>query len=86
MRKSVIIVTLFLFTFLTSGIGQRNDQRAGNENRRSERNEFKRNKGKNNCKKMKKRHMRKMRKMAAVDGRVTPGEKKMLRRERRRVY
>lgn len=86
MRKSVIIATLFLFAFLTSGIGQRNDQRAGNENRRSERNEFKRNKGKNNCKKMKKRHMRKMRKMAAVDGRVTPGEKKMLRRERRRVY
>ena len=86
MRKSVIIVTLFLFTFLTSGIGQRNDQRAGNENRRSERNEFKRNKGKNDYIKMKKGHMRKMRKMAAIDGRVTPGEKKMMRRERRRVY
>jgi hypothetical protein len=86
MRKSVIIATLFLFAFLTSGIAQRNDQRAGNESRRSERNEFNRNNGKNDCKKMKKGHMRKMRKMAAVDGRVTPGEKKLLRRERKRVY
>ena len=51
-----------------------------------ERKEFKRNNGKNDCKRIKKGHMRKMRKMAAVDGRVTPGEKKMLRRERRRVY
>lgn len=86
MKKSVIFVALFLFAFLTSGIAQRYDQRAGNENRRSERNEFKRHKGKNDCKKMKKGHMRKMRKMAAVDGRITPGEKKMMRRERRRVY
>ena len=86
MRKLVIIAALFLFAFIGSGVAQRNDQRAGNENRRMERNEFKRNNGKNDCKKIKKGHMRKMRKMAAVDGRVTPGEKKMLRRERRRVY
>ena len=86
MKKSIIIAGLFLFAFISSGIAQRYDQRAGHEDRRMERNEFNRHNGKYGCKNLKKNHMRKMRKMASIDGRLTPGEKKMLRRERRRVY
>ena len=86
MRKSIVMLVLFIFAFVSSGITQQMAKRERSEIERTERSGNKSRYGKGDCRKMEKRHMRKMRKMAAIDGRVTPSEKILLRRERRKLY
>ncbi|MBK8347604.1 MAG: hypothetical protein IPL08_08225 [Saprospiraceae bacterium] len=82
MRRSVIIAVFLIVSTFLSGYSQAN--RAVADGRRIERNDIRKAGGP--CKKMKKRHIRSMKRMALADGKVTPREKRMLRKERRRVF
>lgn len=82
MKKSVIMSVLLFFAFIISGSGQpymrgpqgriATVQGVGGRNMQ--------------CRKMNKRHMRSLRRMALADGKVTPREKRLIRRERRRAF
>ncbi len=73
-----------MIAFVTVSIGQRNDRNAYTEHRSENRKEMR--DGKTKCHKGKKYHKRKMRKMAAADGKITPRERRMLRKDRRNIH
>ncbi len=83
MKKSIILSALLFFTFMVSGSGQ--SYMRGPQGRIASVQNVN-NAGNRQCKRLKKGHMRSMRKMALADGKVTPREKRLLRRERRRVF
>lgn len=86
--KKVMIILIFmsaLFTYDSTAQNRLQGERI--EQRRIERNQFRNGPERGGrCKKAKIRHHRKMRRMAAIDGRVTPGERRVLKNERRRVF
>jgi hypothetical protein len=83
MRKLAFLTLIVMITFINVSIGQRTDRRAYTEHK-SDR-QHKMHDGKTKCQKGKKYHKRKMHKMAAADGKVTPRERRMLRRDRRNI-
>ena len=81
-----MIILIFLSTIFTYDSAAQNrlqDERI--EQRISDRNQFKNESGRGRCQKAKIRHHRKMRRMAAIDGRITPHERHMLQHKRRRM-
>jgi hypothetical protein len=85
--KRVMIILIFMGALFTYDLPAQNRLQGERiEQRRSDRNQFRNGPGRGRCKKAQIRHHRKMRRMAAIDGRVTPGERRVLRNERRRVF
>lgn len=84
MRKLVMLTAVIMFAFVSVSIGQRGNYGSRDADNRSARSEYRDGQGK--CKKIKKMHKRKMRKMAAADGKVTPRERRMLRKNRSHVH
>ena len=82
MRKSVVILVVAFFVSITSIWSQSSGQYTHRNPDKEQRN-FRNGQGKS-CHNAKKMHKRKMRRMAAADGKITPRERKMLRRDRRR--
>lgn len=83
MKKFVMMTMVLMFAFISVSFGQNTERRAYTEHKR-ERHQMMQD-GKTKCHKGKKYHQRKMRKMAAADGKITPRERRMLRKNRR-VY
>lgn len=84
MRKFILLTLVIMVSFVTVSTGQRNDRNAYTEYRSENRQEMRH--GKTECHKGKKYHKRKMRKIAAADGKITPRERKILKKERRNIY
>ncbi len=91
MKKVILLVAIFTMSFMSTIEAQQN--RADRNDRRERTENFeKRGPSRNHDKKCKtskrhkKAHLKGMRKMAAADGRISPREKRMLKRERRKVY
>ncbi|MFZ1455544.1 MAG: hypothetical protein WAT46_05855 [Saprospiraceae bacterium] len=83
--KRVMIILVFLSAVLTyDSHAQTRMQGERIEQRRGDRNQFRNEAGRGRCKKAKIGHHRKVRRMAAIDGRITPRERRMLQKERRR--
>ncbi len=96
------MLLLFVAVLMPSADAQRGQERERADVRRSDRGElrrsergelirsdrggFRNNRSPKNCKNSKVRNGRKMKRMAAADSRITPREKKMMRRERRREF
>lgn len=79
-----MIILVFLSAVLTyDSHAQTRMQGERIEQRRGDRNQFRNEAGKGRCKN-KIGHHRKVRRMAAIDGRITPRERRMLQKERRR--
>ncbi|MBK9743753.1 MAG: hypothetical protein IPO94_12675 [Saprospiraceae bacterium] len=82
--KKLISLSLLIFIVSISGIYAQFDHWALDKRNDTNQHEYQDGKRKN-CHKGKKFHKRQMRKMAAADGRISPRERKMLRRDRRKL-
>ena len=82
--KKLISLSVLIFIVSISGIYAQFDHRALDKRNDTNQHEYQDGKNKN-CHKGKKFHKRQMRKMAAADGKITPRERKMMRRDRRKL-
>ena len=82
--KKLISLSLLIFIVSISGIYAQFDHWALDKRNDTHERAYQDGKRKN-CHKGKKFHKRQMRKMAAADGRISPRERKMLRRDRRKL-
>lgn len=82
--KKLISLSLLIFIVSISGIYAQFDHWALDKRNDTNQHEYQDGKRKN-CHKGKKFHKRQMRKMAAADGRISLRERKMLRRDRRKL-
>ena len=82
--KKLISLSLLIFIVSISGIYAQFDHWALDKRNDTNQHEYQDGKRKN-CHKGKKFHKRQMRKMAAADGKITPRERKMMRRDRRKL-
>lgn len=83
MRKLMVILVVAFFANFTSAWSQQSGRYA-QRNSEKEQRHFDKGQSKS-CHKVKKMHKRKMRRMAAADGKVTPRERRMLRRDRKSI-
>lgn len=83
MRKLMVILVVAFVANVTSVWSQTPDWYA-HRNSDTEQRRFDKGQGKS-CHKAKKMHKRKMRRMAAADGKITPRERRMLRRDRKNI-
>ncbi len=84
--NTVKVIIAMLFFAILSPLDAQYDIRSERKGEKIENNRGRPNFAKKSGNRLKKRHMRSMRKMAAADGKITVREKRLLIRERRRVY
>lgn len=82
--KKLISLSVLIFIVSISGIYAQHGERALDKRNDTHERAYQDGKRKN-CHKGKKFHKRQMRKMAAADGKITPRERKMMRRDRRKL-
>ena len=82
--KKLISLSVLIFIVSISGIYAQHGERTLDKRNDTNQHEYQDGKRKN-CHKGKKFHKRQMRKMAAADGRTSLRERKMLRRDRRKL-
>jgi hypothetical protein len=85
--KKVMIILIFLsavFTYDSTAQNRLQGERI--EQRRGDRDQLRNGQDRGRCKKANIRQHHKMRRMATIDGRVTPRERRMLKNDRRRVF
>ena len=84
MKKSMILSVCLMFVLAIAGTSQA--YQSGPQNRVAGVNRSNIQAGPRQCKKLSKKHKRQMKKMALADGKVTPRERRMLRRQHKRAF
>lgn len=85
--KNLWIVLIFMGSLISyEATAQQRFRGERIEQHRGDRNQYRTDVRQGRCKKAKFRHHRKMRRLAAIDGRITPRERRVLRNNIRRVF